>query len=217
MRTALPAAVLAALAFAGPAAAQDPVTVYETAPRFFSCPGPAPLLTGGDPWGLTETAPAASFTTGAGCGFLDTTIAGAAPGNTTYDAVAEGSFSGPVKSLNVELHDLLLSQAESTTLGGVSFTVQLEIDGEPVIDTTEQDPPVEAIPTVSSTGASQSVKFSLDLTKLGLTADVERSYRLTFGTYYSDTAKAWVAGATEIPSGITFNPAKLSKPTVKPE
>lgn len=217
MRT-LPLAVMASLALAAPAAAQEPVTpTFDPGSAFFTCAGNQDKVKNGQSnWGFSDKAPATSYTTGSGCGFVDTGLAGVNPGNNVYDAVAEGTFTGAVKSMNVELHDLVLGQVESNTLGAVSFTLRLEIDGVEVINTSDTDPPAEASPTVSSSGLTQKITFGVDLSKAPITDEGEHTYRLTIGKYYIDTFSGWVAGASEIPSGIAFNPLKVAKPTLKP-
>lgn len=202
------AASAVTLAAAAPANAIPVNTKY-----FFQCADAVKVRNtmGAAPW--STAAPTTSFQAGGGCGYADTGFAGVEPGNDTYDAVFEGTHSGDVGSITVELHDLLLSQAESTLLGGVSYTVRLTVDGSTVVDTSDQDPPVESAPTVSSTGLSQSVRFTIQ--NLPILGDVERNYQLTIGKYYSDTAGAWVFGATEVPAHIEFNPAKAATTKIK--
>lgn len=211
-------AALATLALAAPAAAQEPIEpTYDPGAVFFTCNGTQDKVKNGQStWGFSTAAPTASFTAGGGCGFVDTGLAGANAGNNVYDAVAEGQFTGAVKSLNVELHDLVLGLVEANTLGGVSFTAILEVDGVEVLNTTDQDPPLEAVGVVSSTGISQKITFGVDLSRKLIKGEGVHTYRLTIGKYYSDTASGWVGGATEIPSGIQFNPQKIATPTIKP-
>jgi hypothetical protein len=76
--------------------------------------------------------------------------------------------------------------------------------------------PVEAPATVSSTGASSSAKVTFDLSRLNYTSDVARTFQLTVrGAYVDYPAGGWVAGATEVPSGITFNAEKPAGPVLR--
>lgn len=210
LRTAL-AASAAVAACAAPAQAQTPTPVNT--PYFFQCVGQNKVQNNGPaaPW--TTTKPTASYTAGAGCGFLDQTllVSTVGGGNTLVDAVFEGTHTGPVSAINVDLHELLLSHAESGVTGAVHFEAILEIDGVEAVNSSNVL--TGAQPTPSPTGLSQSIRFGMN--NLKVTDAEEHTYRLTINKYYSDTASAWVFGASEIASGIEFNPAKVAKPTLK--
>lgn len=212
--TLLSSAVVALLAVAPGAAAQQPAPVYAKTPVWFTCTAPAKVQNGFGPMGFGTSAPTASFAAGGGCGFLDHSTYYSEPGQHTVDAVFQGSVRGPVRSLTVELHDLLLTQGDSRVYGDVSLAAVLEVDGETVLDTRSDESVIDVAPVLSATGLSQSVTFTIDLSKRPLTADVPRTYTLTITKWYVNTAALWVAGAVEVPAGIVFNPEAPKGPTV---
>jgi hypothetical protein len=208
------AGMAAALALAAPAAAQEPEPDPLVNQSFyFKCQGPLKVqnqLARIKPvW--AEQKPTASFTSGAGCGFLDPAIL---VGTSAEAAPADGVFGGlwdqRVETMNVEVHDLLLSQGQTALLGDYSFKVTLAIDGEEVIS----DELLEVVPTPSATGASQSFKFGISNLRLPKTDD-PRQFVIAIRSHYSDSAAAWVFDASEVPAGVEFNPAKVARPTIK--
>jgi hypothetical protein len=151
------------------------------------------------------TAPTQSVQSGAGCGFADSLLLGTAPAN-LYDAVWSGTFKGNLQSMTVELHSIYAGAGRALATYGIAARV--------VIDGKDQTGNVTVVPVRSSTGASEMVRFTI----VGL----ER----VFGTEPGDGAKthtitlsinnrfvdanpfgAWVFDTTEVPAGITFNPA----------
>lgn len=209
------ATAAAALTVAAPAAAQttEPPPVVN-ASYFFKCQEPNKVqnspLTYTPTW--TATKPATSFTAGGGCGFADAgAVQGTSPDNKLYDAAFGGTYDGRIRSLNVELHDLLLSQQGTALLTTHTIEAHVLIDGEAV--TPVDGVQLEMLPTVSSTGLSQSFKFGITFKK-----DLEpmEGRQITIGikTFYLDANSAWVFGASEVPAGVELHPAKVAKPTV---
>lgn len=202
---------------------------------YFHCAGPAKVenanfqATGAvSPW--NTTAPAGSYQTGNGCGWLD-------PGHTSggiHDANFSGAFTGNLKALTIEAHNLLLSQVDANNIRRI--TVGLTIDGTPLLAT---DTFVDMTPEISSTGLTE--KFLISIPSLGCTKDVldaegnvinvvtdglatedadgttVHQITLTLDSTYSDRGGAWVQDATEIPSGVTFNPETLAPVKAAPE
>lgn len=214
-RVTLAAAGLASLALAAPAAAQTteplPVTGY-----WFACTGPQKVETANPVWGTTK--PAASFTAGAGCGFLDPgPQPGAVVNGRSLDFVGGGKHTGPIQAITVELHSLATGRVRVPP--DVPFIAELSIDGQ-VVATSADNPRIT--PVTSSTGASESYTFSFARRKPSgqpvappLAAGAgEHTVSVRFTSRTVEYQHTWVWGATEVPAGVTVNPAKLSGPIV---
>jgi hypothetical protein len=155
--------------------------------------------------GWSTTAPTASFTEGAGCGTADTGLTGAADHNPLYDAPFAGTFRGHIDSLTVHAHSLL--PVTANLLDEFHVNVLLQINGRTIID---RETVVTAEAIESETGLSSLFEFTV--TDIGL-IDEERptrlySVQLTLMTHYLDDNNNWVFDATEVDSGITFNPTE---------
>jgi hypothetical protein len=181
------------------------------------------------------TAPAQSFQQGAGCGHLDLVFYGTDP-DSPYDAVFEGTFTGNISSMTFEIHNLLLGQVRAA--GSYSVGLRVLIDGSPLFGAA-QGAEVSTTPELSSSGASEKMTFSL--IKLGCAKNIldaqgnvinvktdgfateegdgeeEHTILVAMDQYYLDQAAAFVWGATEVPSGITFNAATLAPTKVQPD
>ena len=210
MRRAIPAALTAVLllALAGPVAATHggPHPTFRTEQTYFHCVGTTKVQNVSNLEGLipswNTTPPAGSVQAGHGCGYYDNVL-----NNSTApsDAMWEGKFSGNLRSLTVELHRLL--PAHGATFPN-RVRVILDVDGENLLNNDN----VVITPTASSTGASQSAKITIT----GLPFAIEdgdgtqqRTVRLTIRSF-NETQSIWVFDTTEVPAGITFNPAAPS-------
>ena len=160
-------------------------------------------------------APTQSVTTGAGCGTVDLPFMQSAPAN-IYDATWTGYFTGNLDTLNVELHNIYVGPGRAT--GRLSAAVRLFIDGVPVFDELGRE--VTFTPERSATGLSEMVKFSI--TNLGYVSESENfEHEVSLvmhggatqnrGPTLTDTLSGWVWDTTEVPSGMTFNPAELNE------
>jgi hypothetical protein len=163
--------------------------------------------------GWSTEAPAASFTEGAGCGTADTTLTGATDHNALYDAPFAGTFRGHLDSVTVHAHSLL--PVGANLLDEFNVNVLLQINGRTIID---RDTVVTADAIESETGLSSLFEFTV--TDIGF-IDEERPNRnnmvqLTLMTHYLDDYNSWVFDATEVDSGITFNPTELSAVVLTP-
>lgn len=224
-------AVLAIAALAAPASATHGgihPTVREER-TYFHCTGPTKVenlnLILGGPTTWNAEPPAGSYQEGEGCGSLDPgALRGGNPG-TIYDAVFAGTFTGNIRDLTIELHNLALSRART----GTTFEVRVRmlIDGLQIFPETA-GVQVEVTPELSSTGASE--KFLISVPNLGCSREIldeqgnvvdvvtdgfvsengdgtsEHTIQLAIDSIFVNRAGAWVWDATEIPSGITFNP-----------
>ncbi|HEX9823397.1 MAG TPA: hypothetical protein VGB51_03270 [Actinomycetota bacterium] len=185
--------------------------------------------------GWSTTPPAQSVQEGAGCGGLE--YGGFT--NEAYDVVFEGTFTGNLRDMTIDVHQLLLGNARQAT----TETLRLNawIDGVPIFPVGTQPTngrTVTVAPVRSSSGASERFLFSI--TNLGFARDIfdadgklidvetggvaledgdgsaEHTFLLYLGTHGNTTSAdlktklgAWVWDTTEVPSGITFNPSTL--------
>jgi len=154
------------------------------------------------PW---DTAPPpGSVTDQAGCGHLEYGI-----GGDQFDSIFQGTFTGNVRNLTVQLHEMAHSDQQPF---GTEVIVKLSVDGTArLTQTTAQLLPVES----ENSGVTNRAVFSIS----GLGYDTEegngaqvRTFRLTIASP-TRGASLWVWDTTEVPAGITFNPPTLA-PTV---
>ena len=177
---------------------------------------------GGTPFAMDTTAPAASFTAGAGCGTADVVLS---PVESSTGEFLEltGTHTGNLDSLTVELHmiDAGIVRVHQTTgdlpepgdpVPATNFTeiyanTELIIDGAVAGYIGEATYPAER----SETGAS--VRLRMTLTDIGLLAEDEAgehtvTLKVKTADYNNGDSGGWVLDATEVPTGITFNPAE---------
>ena len=198
-----------ALALAVPATAEhggDLHPTLRTEQTYFKCAGPVKVQNVYTAQGTVPTwdaeAPAGSVTDGEGCGYYENLLTD--DGATSpFKAHWEGTFTGNLETMTVELHRLLPASGASTTnvIGIVT------VDG---IEVFNGD--IALQPVASETGASTMSKFSLRRLKFA-TEDgdgtTERTIRVTIDSY-NEQQSAWVWDTTEVPSGITFNPESFA-------
>lgn len=191
-------AATALLLTAGPAAAQT--APPQTTTYYMTCASPnkvqnANAAAGTIPaWSTTK--PAASFQSGAGCGFLDGPLTNAATPTNEFDGYFAGPHGGAIAKAEVEAHSLLLSRARAGTTNAVRL--RLTVDGSEVYNNG-----IETItPTASSSGASEVFKFTIKDLKIPAGA-ADRQIIVTLGTA-GQGANAWVGGASEVPTSVTF-------------
>lgn len=227
MRLKVASLALAATMFAVPAAAEDLPPEAVSLNTYFHCVGDVKVLnalTVQEPPSWDENAPAKSVQEGAGCGFADPGSRTGTNQENVYDAVFKGFHAGNLDAMTVRLHDMGVGPARTgaeQTLG-----VRVSVDGASMFGTyLPAASPLDAVlgaptlvpatkevkvkPVASATGASQVVEFTI--TGLGFmeqpgAGDLEREVLVTVNSL-SEQASAWVMDTTEVPSGITFNPA----------
>ena len=227
MRAKLSAVAIAVVLFSTlPAGAEEIAPEAVPLETFFHCTGDSKVLnalTVQDPPSWNETAPTASVTEGAGCGFADPGSRTGTNQENVYDAVFKGYHTGNLDSMTVRLHDIGVGPARTgaeQTLG-----VRVSVDGVSMFDThTPAESPTDLVfgppvpvpstaevkvtPVASETGASNLVEFTI--TGLGFlqqpgAGTFDREILVTVNSL-SEHGSAWVMDTTEVPSGITFNP-----------
>jgi hypothetical protein len=235
------------VAAGGPAAATHGGShpTFRTERVYFHCAGVnkvqnVAIVTDGTPsW--DTTAPTQSVQQGAGCGALDPGAARGTAQESIYDAAFRGKFTGNLRDLTVELHNLALSRLRPGQM--FILRVRLSIDETPVFTETVGNF-VNVVPEASSTGASEKFLFSIrglgcareitdadgnvvDVKTAGLATDDgngddEHELLLTIDsgivgapTQNQTQNSIWVWDTTEVPSGITFNPETLAAGSVR--
>lgn len=206
---------------------------------YFHCTGPTKLHTvnwqlgsGSVPW--NTTAPTQSYLSGAGCGAPDTFLYDTASDN-PYDVTFRGTFTGNLRHLTVRLHNLILGRAR--TVESTTMAVRLRIDGEDYLPLgIGYGTQVDVIPVPSATGATELLEFSIkdigtvteiedgqgnviDVLTTGVAKEdgdgtSEHEVVLQFNPFYTPLSNAFVWDATEIASGMTFNPPTLAAANV---
>lgn len=177
---------------------------------------------GGTPFAMDTTPPAASFTAGAGCGTADLVLS---PVEEQAGEFLEltGTYTGNLDSLTVELHmiDAGIVRVHQTTGGlpepgepvpntnfdEIYANTELVIDGAAGGFIGEATYPAER----SETGAS--VRLRMTVTDIGLLGEDEAgehtvTLKVKTADYQNGDSGGWVLDATEVPTGIEFNPAE---------
>ena len=204
---------------------------------YFHCTGPTKvqnvnhqLGSGAPTW--NTTAPTQSYTQGAGCGTVDSFLF-LEDSENIYDASFKGTFTGNLRNLTVRLHNLLLGRVRTTD--ATPLAIRLLIDGQHYISSAPGLPygsMVEVSPVPSSTGATELLEFSItglgsatevkdsqgnviDVRTTGLATEdgdgtTEHEIVLMITPVYTPYNNAFVWDASEIASGITFNPSTLA-------
>ncbi len=184
-----------------------PHPTFRTEKTYFHCVGATKVqnvsvMQGQIPsWNTTP--PPGSVQAGNGCGFYDN-LANNNPAGAPVilDAGWQGSFSGNLKELTIELHRLLPAQGATVPN---RLVLVVTVDGQERVNNNN----VVITPTASSTGASQVGHITITnlnyATEDGDGTQV-RPVTLTIRSF-NETQSLWVFDTTEVPAGITFNPA----------
>lgn len=199
-------AVVALLAPGASAAGTAPVE-KRTERAYFHCTGTNKVqnVEAAEPsW--NTTAPAQSVQSGAGCGHYSNLVTlGGTPAD---DAAWAGTFTGNLDSMTVELYNIHASSDRAAA--NMRLSVLVEVDGH-IAYTHPVASAVTAPRTATSTGAADKIVFSLKGIGLAVEEGVGTAVhqvRVVVGEY-NETQSAWVWDTTEVPAGITFNPATL--------
>ncbi len=202
---------------AAPASAAKPRPQFVTSTVFFQCAGGAPVNNANvqtPGWGAAR--PKVAFKDGGGCIQSDPhELDRRDVDSPEPDSVWAGTVKGNLRSFTVTLYASAVGLG--TEAGGRPYWVaplNITIDGRPVARHVQ----VEVFPTHPETGV-QKLVFSVDGLARVFGRDPGRSTRrhsieLALTSGGSNALVAWTYGASDRPSGITFNPARLSGPVV---
>ena len=186
------------------------------------------------PWDATP--PAGSVLDGEGCGAVDY----GGTSNGFYSAVVRGTVVGNLRDMTVRIHNFLLNNAGQEATETLRLTGDIDgVPIFPGGITPSGGRTVEVTPVPGNSGATELYEFSITnlgyaneiLDDDGKVLDVEtggvaledgdgsRVHVLTLyiglhgagvGPYPDQRASLLVWDTTEVPSGITFNPASLA-------
>lgn len=206
-----------------PAIEDDDVFACEQQTWFHAAETPATTVAHLDPTGTHGVAtfdtsePAGSVTGGNGAGYFNTQAGGL--GDQFFTAQFDGSFTGVIDRVDVDLH----------TLGGVrpnpTADLRILVDIAVIIDGTEvliEEVYVDAVPEESSSAGAQRLDFAITglasrLAALGVANDetTEHEVTLVFREFPTISGTLYVFDTTEVPGGITFNPPALADGTAE--
>ena len=212
-RALLAAAAVVAMAVPATAQTTDFVPVLTEERTYLLCNGANKVQNQNNPVQWSTAAPTTSYTGGAGCGFADPGLLVNTADTGQADLVMSGTYTGNLDKISVHLHSI---DGPATRSGLVPVTVetQVEVDGVIVFDGTAT--PVAMDPQRSESGATALVQYTVtDINQLAESDLKTHDVIVRVATYYSDDVHGWVWGASEIDSGITFNPTKLSGTRVR--
>jgi hypothetical protein len=213
-------AALLVMGLAGPATAShtlpgEPfVPEYVETATYLHCNGATKVgnvhaTADGNRVAFDTTKPTASYTTGAGCGTLDTFLLGTADHNPIYDFPVRGTFTGNINNITVRFW--AIDFTASRALEEFTVDLHLVIDGNPILvrNADGTATPAHAPTIASSTGISRL--YEVTVTKIGLDTleahETEHEIELTAYTKYVDGSGGlvWVYDAAEIDSGFVIN------------
>jgi hypothetical protein len=216
-RPALPLAAAAALVLAVPALASEPLPRTTPAEQvFFHCGASkvanADYATSSALPTWDTKRPTQSVQQGGGCGWADN-LAFRSPqaGNSVHDGAWKGTFTGNLGSLTAQLHSI--SAGPGRAMMPQTFNVTLFVDGRSMFGTDAAGNAgrarVTLTPVVSSTQASALYEFTITgLPFVTEEGDGKKAREVILNVAASsEPLMAWVFDTTEVPSGISFNPA----------
>lgn len=187
MKIFLTVAVTATLALAGTAHAAP-------ASFWFNCSGAAPLqnLVTVDGYSWSDTAPTASYQSGAGCGWLDPgfPLTGANQPNELYDSAFGGDYKGEVRKLEFTLY------APSAPVTTKVIGLGIMVDGEAAGAATGLTPVVGPGPDAAISSYTYTV-FPLDIPSSKSAKNIVLAVQLA----NPNDTPGWLQGAKEVPSG----------------
>ncbi|MGH2693059.1 MAG: hypothetical protein ACRDHM_11270 [Actinomycetota bacterium] len=190
-------------ALANPAGAQEYVPVFNTERAYVHCGADKVTANEHATYSWNTTAPAASFTTGAGCGSLDSD-------KIDGDGVTfTGKHTGNLKQLTVHAWVIDCCVVRAGAFAEIYANVSVQIDGTDVVSGVE----AHLAPIPSETGISRLLEFSVTGLKLLTEADYrehEVVVNLETASYLDGDQIGWVLDATEVDSGVTFSPTTLA-------
>lgn len=203
-------ALALALTIAVPAGAQTEWEPVLNTERVYAHCGDNPYATATDSarYSWDTTAPAESFTSGAGCGQVDVSyVEGDEP-------VFAGTYTGNLDTLTVHAWVIDVGLSRTGVFEDVWTQMRLIVDGNEVASAED----LRIVPQPSESGVSRLLEFSV--TNLGLTGEedaAEHRLELHLGSMPYDDGDniGWVLDAVEIDSGLTFNPERLAQVRVR--
>lgn len=210
------AAVCLLLSVATPAAADhgDIHPTLRTEQTYFHCLGDdklqnIPVSEGNFP-GWDTNPPARSLVDGGGCGYYENLFAGCA-GGVVFDADWRGTFNGNLNSITADLYNLHVSKGRAVKPS--ALTLRLRIDGNTYFEGHIDPDLVHVTPAVPDPPSAVD-RIRVTFTNIGLVTEdgngVEpHNIELRAGSAY-EVQSLWLWDASEVPAGLTMNPATPS-------
>jgi len=192
------------VALAQPSGAQEVwVPIFNTERTYVHCGADKVTANEHVTYTWNTTAPAASFTTGSGCGSLDSNLL-------VGDGVTfTGKHTGNLKQLTVHAWMIDCCLTNGGVFTEIWIDVSVQIDGNEVVFTqTAEIPPIPG-----ETSFPRLLEFSVTNIKLLTEADYKEhdvSVTLETASITDGDNVGWVLDATEVPSGVTFSPTTLA-------
>ena len=118
-----------------------------------------------------------------------------------------GTQKGPINSITVELHNAYVSRSRGHVLP-MPLDISLMVDGTPRVYRE-----VAITPAASKSGLTEVIRFTI--TGLKVEGSGTHSIGLGVGTSW-ETQSVWAWGASEVPSGLTFNPRRAEAVRIPP-
>jgi hypothetical protein len=174
----------------------------QAAPQtfYFSCAGGAKVQNGPSgkygPW--TASAPAKNFSDGGGCTWLDSSLSGATQPNPFYDAQFGGTYDGEVKKLSFTL--FASTAYDPVNIAARQIVAHLLVDGKDLTGTAGLT--MSAVPQPGPDAATQKLTYTIS--GLDLPATKSRTFVIAVAKSYANDMAAWLLGAKEYPSSVTF-------------
>lgn len=210
-------AALLVMAIGGPAAAThtlpgEPfVPEYIETAEYLHCNGATKVsnvhaAVDGNRVAFDTTKPTASYTAGAGCGTIDTFLAGESNHNGLYDFPVHGTFTGNIDNITVRYWGI--DFCGSRALEQWTVDLHLQIDGTDILT---RAPATNAYaPTInSSTGISRLYEVTVTKVALNSEADHTAEHEIELTVYpkfvNGSGCVVWVYDAAEIDSGLVIN------------
>ena len=169
-----------------------------------------------NPGKWTTTAPTASYTSGAGCVLVDSGVLHNPDGDAGGggDAAFAGTYTGNLSSLTVHMHDVDGVLTRANISPGTRINAYIEVDGQAVYNMRG----LQLKPVAGPIRTTALAEFTVtDLNLLEEPDLKEHEVAVIIGVYYSDDVHTWAWGASEIASGISFNPTKPAATVVSAE
>lgn len=155
------------------------------------------------------TKPTASYTTGAGCGTVDTFFIGTTNNNPIYDFPIRGTYTGNIDNITVRFWAIDFTGSRASNQ--FSVDLHLVIDGVDILARNADGTATQAYTTVTPSETGIARLYEVTITKVGLSSledhTMEHEIELTAYTKFVDSSGGlvWVYDAAEIDSGLVFN------------
>ena len=168
----------------------------------------------------SEDAPG-SVTGGEGCGQVDDGFFGGIRPQTPFEFSAAGYYTGNLDTLTFSMYNIFVGQRRQA--GASTVDISVLVDGESLFGlasttnaagtvTTEPAPKRIQLTPSGTTGAA--ALYEATIAGIDLLAEADNvEHEVVFNIHTTEPMNIWTWGASETPSGLTFNPAE-SKPVV---